>query len=308
MTETESSIAQFLGKAKQDRVIQLKVSRNTLIAVVLSLVLHALLLWWVVPVIDMKPLPEGTTMNVSLAPPPAQSTPIETPAVLPSQPVEAPAEPTAEPPVKVITQKPTRKPSPTKPQDFKVPKVLSQTEPSPQQVPLTEPSKPITPTTPDVNVPVDMMAYVNQKRAQRNASEADAAKQNAQAVALENGPSAEEKRQQRIMENLKVGTNGIFEIKRIDGYSASFSFKGWTGDYSNARMQFFEVESQRGQDIRLLMVRRMIALIREHYQGDFDWESHRLGRTVVKSARIEDSAELEHFLMQEFFGTNYKTQ
>jgi hypothetical protein len=153
-----------------------------------------------------------------------------------------------------------------------------------------------------------MMAYVNQKRAQRNSAEADAAKQNAQAVALENGPSAEEKRQQRIMENLKIGTNGIFEIKRIDAYSASFSFKGWTGDYSNARMQFFEVESQRGQDIRLLMVRRMIALIREHYQGDFDWESHRLGRTVVKSARVEDSAELEHFLMQEFFGTNYKTQ
>ena len=56
------------------------------------------------------------------------------------------------------------------------------------------------------------------------------------------------------------------------------------------------------------MIRRMIALIRVHYQGDFDWESQRLGRTIVKSARPEDSAELEDFLMQEFFGRNYKTQ
>ena len=108
------------------------------------------------------------------------------------------------------------------------------------------------------------------------------------------------------MENLKVGTNGIFEVKRIEVNSASFSFKGWTDNYNNARMQYFQVEARSGQDIRLVMIRRMIDLIREHYQGDFDWDSHRLGRTVVKSARIEDSAELEDFLMQEFFGTNYK--
>jgi hypothetical protein len=51
------------------------------------------------------------------------------------------------------------------------------------------------------------------------------------------------------------------------------------------------------------MVRRMIELIRTHYTGDFHWESHRLQRTVVLSARTEDSAELEDFLMREFFGT-----
>ena len=56
------------------------------------------------------------------------------------------------------------------------------------------------------------------------------------------------------------------------------------------------------------MIRRMIAIIRQHYQGDFDWESQRLGLTISKSARLEDSAELEDFLMQEFFGTNYKTK
>ena len=51
------------------------------------------------------------------------------------------------------------------------------------------------------------------------------------------------------------------------------------------------------------MVRRMIELIRTHYTGDFNWESHRLGRVVVLSARPDDQRGLEDFLMQEFFGT-----
>ncbi|MNC97247.1 hypothetical protein D3C83_148520 [compost metagenome] len=50
------------------------------------------------------------------------------------------------------------------------------------------------------------------------------------------------------------------------------------------------------------MVRRMIELIRSHYQGDFHWESHRLGRTVVLSARRPDQRALEDFLLREFFG------
>jgi hypothetical protein len=51
-----------------------------------------------------------------------------------------------------------------------------------------------------------------------------------------------------------------------------------------------------------VLVRKMIELIRSHYQGDFNWESHRLGRVIVLSARIEDNAELEAFLIREFFG------
>lgn len=106
--------------------------------------------------------------------------------------------------------------------------------------------------------------------------------------------------------NLKSGTNGIFEITSKSARRATFAFKGWTNDYSNAKLQYFEVEASTGQDIRLLIIRRMIALIREHYQGDFTWESHRLGRSVTQSARLEDNAGLEDFLMMEFFGTNYR--
>ena len=52
----------------------------------------------------------------------------------------------------------------------------------------------------------------------------------------------------------------------------------------------------------------MVSLIRQHYKGDFNWDSHRLNRTIVMSARPEDNAGLEEFLMLEFFGKNYKTE
>ena len=62
-----------------------------------------------------------------------------------------------------------------------------------------------------------------------------------------------------------------------------------------------EVDAGLGGDIELAMVRRMIELIRTHYTGDFRWESHRLGRVVVLSARPADQPGLEEFLVKEFF-------
>ena len=47
----------------------------------------------------------------------------------------------------------------------------------------------------------------------------------------------------------------------------------------------------------------MIELIRRYYKGDFNWESHRLGRVVVLSAAPEHNDELEAYLMREFFGS-----
>jgi hypothetical protein len=45
----------------------------------------------------------------------------------------------------------------------------------------------------------------------------------------------------------------------------------------------------------------MIAIIREYEVEDFTWESLRLGRNVRLSARPRDNADLENFLMLEFF-------
>lgn len=275
-----------LNRALMPRVwLRIQVERNTLLAIAFSLLVHGLILFLALPQLDLDSAALApTTIQVSLAPPPAEA---------PPPPVELPKPPKKPKPIsrpKVMTQKPSSQPS-----DFNLPEATTSPAPS-------------APVAPAKDQPVDMMAYVNAKRQQRLAMENDAAKQNAEAVAKEQGPSAEQVREQRIKDNLKVGTNGIFEITSLSARHAGFSFRGWTSDYSNARREAFEVEAGVGQDIRLLVVRKMIVLIRQHYQGDFNWESQRLGRVVIQSARPEDNAGLEDFMMMEFFGTYYKNK
>jgi hypothetical protein len=115
-------------------------------------------------------------------------------------------------------------------------------------------------------------------------------------------PSAEQARDDIIKRNLKSGgTNGIFRILRMDSYTAEFSFRGWTNDYSNARREVIPVEKGDSPDIEHAIVRKMIALIRRYYKGDFQWDSQRLHNVVTLSARPADNAGLEDFMLAEFF-------
>lgn len=282
---------EFLLKPRGDKLIRINISRNTLIAIIFSLLVHGLLLIVMLPKIDFNNAasPQPTALEVSLAPPTPPKVEIPEPT-----PVKPEPEVKKSPP-KVITRKPSKN---TKPSTFSVPDVIATKQPTPEPLPPKE-------TKPN-DAPTDMASYVKAQQAKRNAMEADAARQNAEAVAREAGPSQEKVRDDRIKSNLKVGTNGIFEITSLSGRHAAFAFKGWTNDYSSAKRESFEVEAGTGQDVRLVMIKKMISLIRRHYDGDFNWESQRLGREVVKSARPEDSAELEEFMMMEFFGTNYK--
>jgi hypothetical protein len=296
MAPEQNSLEAYLAKPRGDKLLRLHISRNTLIAFVISIVLHLLVLLFVVPQIDLNNSPPSTTIVVNLAPQTRAPEPSIEPLQLPPSQPEVKNEP------KIIAKKSASKPNKPSPKDFSVPKVLTQDKN--EQILPTEPTKsqPQNPT----NAPTDMASYIAQQRAKRDALEQDAARQNTAAAAAEIGLTEEQKRDERIKNNLKSGTNGIFSIQRLEAKNASFSFKGWT-DYTNVKLKFYEVEASGGEDVRLVMIRRMIAIIREHYDADFPWESHRLGRTITKSARQEDSAELEDFLMQEFFGTNYKT-
>ena len=290
---SNNAFEEFLQTPKIDKHFRLSVSRNTLVAFVVSLLIHALILFFVMPKFKQAPEVEPPPFEVVLAQPEqAETPPAPLPEILPLEPIpEPPAEPVKKP--KVITKPATKTP---KPSDFSVPDVLAAPKPAPDSLP----------TKPD-DKPVDMMAYVNKKRAEREAEEANAARINAEAVAKERGPSKEEMRDAKIKSNFQNGTNGIFEITSLGNRNATFTFLGWVGDFSASHRQYFEVEASQGEDVRRVMIRRMISLIREHYQGDFNWESHRMARTIVLSARPEDSAGLEDFLMLEFFGQNYKT-
>lgn len=302
--QTEENFDEFLARALKfkpvnGQPIRVNISRNTLFAIVISILVH-LAIFFLAPKIefDQPPASPASTIEVSLAPPQKQAS---VAAVAP--------QPKTEPPKTEPISKPVKKTPLVKAEKHKsIPKVATTKAESSLKVPDTPapPPPPVQENKLDPSKFPDMASYMKAVQASRQGAEYDAARQNAAAIAKERGPSAEQIRDERIKNNFKSGTNGIFEITSQSSRHATFAFKGWTNDYSNARMQYFEVEAGSGQDIRLMIIKRMIALIREHYQGDFTWESRRLARSVTQSARLEDNAGLEDFMMMEFFGANYR--
>lgn len=152
------------------------------------------------------------------------------------------------------------------------------------------------------NAPADLMSYIKEKRQRAQELEDSAVFDNAAASANTHEPSAEERRDAIIKRNLQQqGTNGIFEVGHKSFRTAQFSFRGWKHDYSNSRLELIDVEAGADNNIDLAIVKKMIEIIRREYQGNFSWESRRLGRVIVLSARMEDNAGLEDFLIREFF-------
>ena len=97
-------------------------------------------------------------------------------------------------------------------------------------------------------------------------------------------------------------TGGAFQIQRMGHDDAEFIFYGWDKEARRNMARLVEVTKGANSDIRIAVVRRIIAIIRDHEQGDFRWESSRLGRSLTLSARARDNAGLEDFMMHEFFG------
>jgi len=94
---------------------------------------------------------------------------------------------------------------------------------------------------------------------------------------------------------------GIFEIKRMAYDDAAFEFFGWNSDMGRRTPQLIEVRKGDNSDMRIAVVRKMIAIIREHSKTDFIWHSPRRDSDLVLSARLSDNAALENFLIHEFF-------
>lgn len=199
------------------------------------------------------------------------------------------------------------------------PKTLPKPAPAPSTRPQTKPKaaeKPVKPKTPipakevaktkappepPADAPADLSEYINQAKARRRAEGLFDTPDSAPAPATKQ-PSADEVRMANIRRNLQnPGTSGIFQIMRIGPRTAEFTFRAWTTGQSNPRLQTIQVQAGPDGSIELAIIRRMIQLIREHYKEDFNWESHRLHRVVVLSAREKDTAGLEEFLMREFF-------
>ena len=213
------------------------------------------------------------------------------PAAKPSPPAAAQVSP-AQSPSQTLT--PPRPRTPLPPTMMTVPSI------TPQATPLL-PVPPVAlapPRSPEA-APTDFMSMVNANRERRAAAEAAAGGRGRE-------PSADDIAMANINRNAQTlrprdGTSGVFQILSKGHRAAQFSFRGWTDDASNSRREVIDVDAGLNGNIELAIVRRMIALIRTHYQGNFNWDSHRLGRVVALSARIEDTAGLEEFMMREFF-------
>jgi hypothetical protein len=149
-----------------------------------------------------------------------------------------------------------------------------------------------------------MSAMIAARRERRRAAEAALARGEPEGTA----PPQPDAATASIARNLatlhgREGVGGVFQILHMGTRTGEFAFNGWRPDSRRQWREVIEVDAGQGGNLELAMVRRMIELIRTHYSGDFNWESHRLQRVVLLSARPEDSAELEDFLMREFFGT-----
>jgi len=288
-----------------EKVFSIRISRNTLIALILSIFLHLVLLWFFAPKLFSMgaPVKEAPPFEVSLGPPQkkevakTESTPLSTepiPERLPEH-----RERSVKPkPIKEksIPPKQVKPVEVAKKSDLTVPKVVeAKKEPTP---------KPQVETAPQPLPGEDMQAYIKRQKEAKLATQG-ASKQDAEEVLASNNMQSEgEKRDAKIKENLKFdGTNGIFEIREMGLHHAQFSFKGWKNNINSARLEVIDVNVPDGSDGKHEVITKMIEIIRREYSGDFNWDSWRLQRVVVLSARVEDTAALESFMMTEFFGS-----
>ena len=225
-----------------------------------------------------------------------------------SMPAAAPSPPPPQPEQPKTVEEP--KPAPkTLPKPAPAPSTRPQTKPKAAEkpvkpkapIPAKEVAKTKVPPEPPADAPSDLSEYINQAKARRRAEGLFDTPDSAPAPAAKQ-PSADEVRMANIRRNLQTpGTSGIFQIMRIGPRTAEFTFRAWTTGQSNPKLQTIQVQAGPDGSIELAIIRRMIQLIREHYKEDFNWESHRLHRVVVLSAREKDTAGLEEFLMREFF-------
>jgi hypothetical protein len=262
---------------------------NFQLAIALSVLLHIAVLWqWKM----QKPLPDDVSpppLTVKLeplpGPPPSVATPPQhrAPPVVPSPPVPAP--PVARAPAPPQPAQPRRVPPPV----AALPPMPGESAPPPMRAPPAD----------------DFATYVEAQRRARGepaasaAAPAPAETENARATRLAVANLSMQRAQGAGYDPNRSG--GIFTMKSRGVDYAEFMFNGWHADARRNMAQLVEVRKGDHGNIELAVVRKMIEIIRANVQGDFQWRSHRMDKVVTLSARQQDNAGLEEFLMREFF-------
>jgi hypothetical protein len=270
--------------------------RRIEIALVISLLLHGVAVWKWFPHDKLLTPGEQRTreqqpLSVSVAPsrPQTAQPPVAT--------REAPPAPAPVPRPRASIPRPIPTPSPP---------VIASPAPAPAIVaPPAAPAPPpvvIAPSPPAPSPPTtDLAAYVEQRRRARGETGEAPASTDSDAARRERAIAANlaSLSSQNFGEPRNGG--GTFQIRRLDFDDAQFTFYGWNRDMNRRMFQVIDVRRGSNASIDIAVVRRIIAIIREHEPGDFRWHSLRLSRDMMLSARPEHTAELEAFMMEEFF-------
>jgi hypothetical protein len=275
---------------------------SIIIGVALSVLIHITGLWLVIgrsPLVIKPPALGQERIVVSLA----------------SQPTEAPVQAkipnpaNSEPETSLQSSPPgaaAKRPAP-RPKKSREPLIARNTTPA--TPPKTMPVEP-QPDAPhrEMSIQDDMFTQLEAARKRR----ADA---NAEGRSSQAGSSQEDESKRansvalaNIAESLKGlngnrrdNSGGVFEVRHLGIRSAEFMFYGWNQNSRRNSMRLVTVEQGAEDDIQVAVVKKMIEIIREEKNDTFVWESRRLGRHLTLSAKPENSAELQQFLIQEFF-------
>jgi len=277
--------------------------RQIWVTAVLSLLIHALALWGVprvrMPEFGAPELGEGRgALVVQLAP------------------IPIPAQPPRPPPVPAVQPAPPAQVKlPAVAQSRPAPPVLALKPPGPGSSASAAPGALPDAVPPRPQVEGDLSSYIEARRRARGETAPAAVSSGASSTAPAEDDNARANRiaaanlaaqQQSTFGYDPKRGGGIFHIEWLGGDSGAFLFYGWNPEVRRNTAQVIEVRRGEHSDIRIAIVRRMIAIIREHENGDFQWQSPRLGRTVTLSARARDSTALEEFMMREFFSGRWK--
>lgn len=284
------------------------------LTIVLSLLIHTAALTILLPRMRlMSPeSPELGNLASSLA---VQLTPPAAPATTqPSTP--AASAPSAAPPTPpMIARAPATRIAPPRREIRRppsAPPAIALERPAPAIAPPAPAPQPPEPQpTPAAQPPLegDLGSYVEARRRARGESQPSLA-------SAANAPPGEDENQRRnriVAANLgtnkpqtfgydpKKSAGGMFLVEHVDENYADFYFYGMDKDIGRNAKQLIEVTKGDNSNIRIAVVRKMIAIIRQNVSGDFTWISQRQGRSVLLSARPADNAALEEFILQDVF-------
>jgi len=180
-----------------------------------------------------------------------------------------------------LEPKPSSRATPPSPSQ---PPTLAQASPPPRAAPPRTAAKqrPAPPVVAPKPVEGDLASYIEARKRERGESVASATQSTAPSA--QSAESDIERRNRIVATNLGLNrtptfgydprnAGGIFQIEHLNYDFADFYYFGLNKDIGRNTKQLIEVRKGGDSDIRVTVIRKMIAIIRDNVSGDFVWLS-----------------------------------